>query len=141
MKNVFASALFALTATSVFAESPALSITDAYAFETTALAKSGAGYLTITNTGDAADRLMGVSADFPRVMLHTTEMSDGVTKMKHLMGVTVPAGETVMFEPGAMHVMFMGLAEPFAVGAEIPATLTFRDAGEIDVTFTVTERR
>jgi len=31
---------------------------------------TGAGYLAITNTGDVSDRLLAVTADFPRVELH-----------------------------------------------------------------------
>jgi copper(I)-binding protein len=36
-----------------------------YALETPATAFSGAGYMTITNTGGDPDRLLAVRADFP----------------------------------------------------------------------------
>ncbi|UXX82233.1 copper chaperone PCu(A)C [Roseovarius pelagicus] len=111
------------------------------AFETTKTAMSGGGYLTITNTGSTADRLIAVRADFPKVQLHTTEEKDGVARMIHLEAIDLPAGETVTLAPGGMHVMFMGLGgDPFEVGEAIPATLVFEKSGEIDVKFNVEER-
>lgn len=111
------------------------------AYETPVTAMSGGGYLTITNTGGQADRLIAVQADFPRVMLHTTEMKDDVARMMHIDGVDVPAGETVSLAPGGMHVMFMGLdGNPFEVGEQIPATLVFEQAGAIEIIFNVEER-
>lgn len=111
------------------------------AFNTAATAKSGGGYLTITNTGESADRLVGVRADFPKVELHTTEEKDGVARMMHVEGIDVPPGETVLLQPGGFHVMFMGLGgDPFEVGEKIPATLIFEKAGEVEVMFSIEER-
>ena len=111
-----------------------------FAFETPVTARTGAGYVMITNNGTTNDRLLAVEADFPRVMLHTTEVDGDVTRMVHLMAVDLPAGETVMFQPGAMHIMFMGLDAPFAIGDSFPATLVFENAGTIDVEFKVEAR-
>ncbi|MBW4710469.1 copper chaperone PCu(A)C [Roseobacter sp. YSTF-M11] len=111
------------------------------AFETAKTAKSGGGYLTITNTGTSDDRLIAVRADFPKVMLHTTEEKDGVARMMHVDGIDVPAGGTVALKPGGLHVMFMGLnGDPFEVGEEVPATLVFEKAGEVEVIFSIEER-
>jgi len=111
------------------------------AFETPKTAMSGGGYLTIINTGSTPDRLIEVRADFPKVQLHTTEEKDGVFKMMHVEAVEISPGETVKFAPGGLHVMFMGLnGDPFEVGEEIPATLVFEKAGEVEVVFDVEER-
>ena len=111
------------------------------AFETAATANSGAGYLTVTNNGDTDDRMVLIEADFPRVMLHETEVKDDVARMIHLDAIDIPAGDTVVFQPGGRHVMFMGLnGDPFEVGEEINAKLVFENAGEIDVVFTVEAR-
>lgn len=118
-----------------------LTINHATSFETPVTAKTGVGYLTITNAGTEADRLLGVKADFPRVMIHDTEEKDGVARMFHIDAIEIPAGETVTLEPGGMHVMFMGLdGDPLEVGEKIPATLIFESAGEIDVEFSVEAR-
>ncbi|WP_298922510.1 copper chaperone PCu(A)C [uncultured Roseobacter sp.] len=111
------------------------------AFETAKTAKTGGGYLLVTNNGDTADRLIEVRADFPKVMLHTTEETDGIARMMHVDAIDIPAGETVALEPGGFHVMFMGLnGDPFEVGEEVPATLVFENAGEVEVMFNIEER-
>ena len=118
-----------------------LTVDHPMAFETAATAKTGGGYLTITNTGAEPDRLMGVRADFPQVMIHQTEDKDGIATMSHVEAIDIPAGETVALEPGGYHVMFMGLdGDPFEVGESIPATLIFEKAGELEIVFTVQER-
>ncbi len=103
------------------------------------IGRSGAGYMHIVNTGPA-DALIAVEADFPRVMMHNTITTDGVASMRHQMQVNVPANVTVVFAPGGLHVMFMGLSDHLMIGDEIPATLTFRDAGKVDVVFKVEKR-
>lgn len=110
-------------------------------YETTPMARTGGGYLSITNTGTGTDRLIGVKADFPRVELHLSETKDGVATMRRVEGVDIPAGETVALKPGSYHVMFMGLdGDPFEVGEEIPAVLVFENAGELPVVFNVEKR-
>ncbi|MEL6118985.1 MAG: copper chaperone PCu(A)C [Pseudomonadota bacterium] len=115
-----------------------LSIDHPMSFETTA--KAGVGYMTITNQGSTADALVGVTADFPRVMIHQTVEEDGIAKMKHVDRIEIPAGETVKLLPGGFHVMFMGLEEPLKDGETIPATLIFEQAGEVEVVFNVEAR-
>lgn len=97
--------------------------------------------MTITNNGDDDDRLVSVDSDFPRTMVHKTEAVDGVMQMRHQHGgVVIPAGETVTFEPGGLHLMFMGLEKPLKDGEKNDVTLTFENAGNIDVTFNVEKR-
>ena len=118
-----------------------LMIMNPIAYETTATAMSGAGYMAVTNNGDMADRIIRAEADFPRVMLHESTIADGVATMTHLEGVEIPAGATVAFEPGGKHVMFMGLdGDPFEIGEEINVKLVFEKAGELDVVFKVKAR-
>ena len=115
-----------------------LHVAHPFARATAASAMAGAGYVTILNSGAADDALIGVEADFPRVMLHDSKTVDGVASMLALDAVTIPAGETVTFAPGGMHIMFMGLnGDPLEAGEEIPATLIFENAGRLDVVFKV----
>jgi copper(I)-binding protein len=113
------------------------------AFETAQTAQTAGGFMTITNTGDTADRLVAVEADFPRVEIHTTEMDGDVARMMHLEdGIVVPAGESIIMKPGGYHVMFMGLGgDPFEVDEEVPATLVFENAGRLEVVFNVEARK
>ncbi len=143
MKHLaLALALLALPASAHEVTTDSLVIDHPYALETVATAMSGAGYMTITNTGSAPDRLLEVRADFPRVTLHGTQAdAQGVTRMIPVEGIEIAPGETVTLAPGGMHVMFMGLdGDPFEEGERIPATLVFERAGEIEVEFWVEPR-
>lgn len=146
MKNLFVAATAALLSLSTASFAHEFKVGDLVidhpmAFSTAATAKSGGGFLQVTNTGDTADRLIAVKADFPRVELHTTEETDGIARMMHVEAIDIPAGETVTLKPGGFHVMFMGLnGDPFEVGEKIPATLVFEKSGEIEVMFDVEER-
>jgi copper(I)-binding protein len=100
---------------------------------------TAAGYLALVNTGTEADTLLGVAAGFAKsAMLHESSVdASGIARMTHREALTIGPGETVTLEPGALHVMFMGLSAPLAEGAMVPATLTFEHAGRVAVEFTV----
>ncbi len=141
MKPLKLAALAAFTLMASTAHADSVSIENARAFATAPTAMAGGGFLTITNTGDQDDTLIGIRADFPRVELHTTEFTDGVARMMHLDAIPVPAGETVSLEPGGLHVMFMGLrGNPLEEGETIPATLIFENAGKVEITFDIVKR-
>ena len=118
-----------------------LRIEHPYAVETPPTATAGAGYLSITNTGTAPDRLIAVRTAFPRSRIHAAEVdAQGVASMRPVDALDIPAGATVTLAPAGLHVMFMGLDRPFAADASIPATLVFERAGEIAVEFKVEPR-
>lgn len=119
----------------------ALTIEHPYATETTATARSGAGYMTIDNAGPDADVLVAIRADVPRVEVHATETdAQGVARMRPVGALEIPAGGSVTLAPRGLHVMFMGLPAPFVAGERIPATLVFEKAGEVAVEFAVEPR-
>src|SRR5450631_2125340 len=70
-------------------------------------ASVGGGYLKITNTGTAPDRLTGGSTDISsRFELHEMSMDDGVMKMRPVAGgIEIKPGQTVELKPGGYHVM------------------------------------
>lgn len=93
---------------------------------------NGAAYFVVTNSGSAADRLIAAASPIGTTEIHESMMSDdGTMAMRPVNGVDVPAGGSVAFEPGGLHIMFIGVAEPPAVGDTIPLTLTFENAGEL----------
>lgn len=133
----------AAAAATVTLATPALAeimIMDPYARASSPLAKAGAAFLVIHNTGDTDDQLVGVASDIAaRTELHThMENADGVMSMVHLEeGFTIPAGGMIHLMRGGKHVMFMGLTEGMTHGNSFDVTLIFRDAGEIVVTIPV----
>ena len=115
-----------------------LKISAAWARATPKGAKVGGGYLTISNTGDAPDRLVGAaSAVAKEVQVHEMSMADGVMKMRPVTGgLEIKPGATVTLKPGGYHVMFVGLAQPLKPGEHFKVTLEFAKAGKVDVDFT-----
>ena len=115
-----------------------LKISAAWARATPKGAKVGGGYLTIANTGDAPDRLVGgASAVAKEVQVHEMSMVDGVMKMRPVAGgLEIKPGATVTLKPGGYHVMFVGLMQPLAQGEHFKVTLEFAKAGKVDVDFT-----
>ena len=101
--------------------------------------KAGGGYLTVTNNGDAADRLTGVSSPAAgKVEIHNMEMVNDVMTMRPVEGgLEIPAGGSVELKPGGYHIMFMGVSEPFADGSTVPLTLQFERAGEVGLAMPV----
>lgn len=136
------SVIAAVSATLAFA-APAFAeilITDGYARSSGMMAKSGAAFMVIQNTGDTDDHLISATSDISkRTELHThIENDDGVMKMVHVEeGFVIPASGMVHLKRGGKHVMFMGLNQAMVHGGEITFTLVFRDAGEITVTVPV----
>lgn len=102
-------------------------------------AKIAGGYVTITNTGKAADRLVSAtSAIADHAEIHEMSMANGVMKMRPLPdGLTIKPGETVALKPGGYHMMFMGLKQPLKQGDTMKVTLVFEKAGKLDVSFIV----
>lgn len=102
-------------------------------------AQVGGGYLTVSNGGATADRL--VSASSPRagaVSIHESSMEGGVMRMRMAQdGLMVPAGGTLQLDPAGAHLMFEGVAQPFREGESVPVTLQFEQAGAVEATLQV----
>ncbi|MDX3928773.1 MAG: copper chaperone PCu(A)C [Shinella sp.] len=99
----------------------------------------GGGFMTIVNHGSTPDRLVAITSPVSGdVQLHEMAMENDVMKMRQLPdGIEIPAGGTVELKRGGLHVMFMGIKEPFKEGEKVKATLVFEKAGRIDVDFNV----
>lgn len=97
------------------------------------------GYMTITNGGKDADRLIG--GTFPsaaRLEVHEMSTEGGVMKMRQLAnGLEIKPGETVELKPGSLHVMFTGLKSQVETGAPVKGTLVFEKAGTVEVEYQV----
>lgn len=116
-----------------------LAISGAFVRATLPNAPVGGGYLTITNTGEEAERLVDAQSAFsPDVQIHEMAVVDDVMRMRQLPeGIEIGAGETVTLAPGGLHLMFMDLAEPFVEGETVPVTLNFEKAGDVEVELSV----
>ena len=97
-------------------------------------ASVGAVYLSITNGGTKPDRLLALSSPIAvKVEIHRSIMAQGVMQMREVEALDCPPGVTVKIEPGALHIMLLGLTQPLAAGSSFPLSLRFRDAGVLVV--------
>jgi periplasmic copper chaperone A len=117
----------------------AIHITQPWARATPKGASSGAGYLTVTNNGTAADRVTCAGSDAAaQCQIHTVSMENGVMKMRPVEGgLEIKPGETVILKPGGDHVMFVNLKHPLEQGNAVEATLQFEKAGTVKVGFPI----
>jgi periplasmic copper chaperone A len=117
----------------------AMHISQPWARATPKGATIGAGYMTITNTGTAPDKLSCVSDDASaQCLIHTMTMEDGVMKMRPAEGgLEIKPGESVTLKPGGDHMMFEQLKHPLEQGQSVKATLKFEHAGAVDVDYPV----
>jgi hypothetical protein len=110
-----------------------LELSDLWTRATPPGAPTAAGYLTVTNNGSKADRLIAAStplADIGR--MHQMAVTDGVMTMTPVEGIEIAPGETVTLAPGGFHIMFVGMKEPLTAGGVMPVTLTFEKASAIE---------
>lgn len=135
VKLISAAILAATLSTAAFAGDMAIKVTDSYARSAGANAPTGAAFITLMNTSDTDDRLIGVASPAAkRVELHTHLENDGIMKMVHVEeGFPVAAGEMIEMQRGGKHVMLMGLNDTLEQGAMVPVTLIFEKAGEVEV--------
>ena len=97
---------------------------------------SSAAFLSITNHGVMADRLLAVESSLARkTELHTMDVTNGVMKMRQIDGgIAIPAGKTIQLASGGLHVMLIGLKVPLNANKNYQVTLTFENAGKVNLT-------
>ncbi|MCL3880953.1 copper chaperone PCu(A)C [Marivita sp. GX14005] len=133
IKTILTGATALFFALPAFAE---IEVSDAYARSASPMAKTGAAFMILRNTGAEDDRLVDVSSDIAaKVELHThEENAEGVMRMIHVEeGFDLPAGGETVLQRGGKHVMMMGLNEPLDEGKTVSITLTFEKAGDMVV--------
>lgn len=98
----------------------------------------GGAYMQVTNGDDTSHALVAARSDIAEhVELHNHVMEDGMMKMRRMDSVPLPAGETVTFEPGGLHVMLIGLTAPLEAGGTFEIELQFEDDSRRSVTFDI----
>jgi periplasmic copper chaperone A len=102
-------------------------------------AQVAGGFMTLTNTGTAPDKLLsGASPVSGRIEVHEMSLDGGIMKMRELVqGLEIKPGETVELKPGSFHIMFMDLKEPIKGGSTVKGTLVFEKAGAVEIEYKV----
>lgn len=81
--------------------------------------------------GDEDDRLLGArSTVASEVQIHETSTDeDGTLGMSPVAGLELPAGGTLVLEPGSLHMMLIEV-ERLSPGDEVDVTLVWENGGE-----------
>lgn len=117
---------------------PALEVSGAQA--AVPLAGSSQLVFAVTNTGDGDDALVGVETDAAlAIELHETRIADQRATMVSLDEVPLPAGETVRFRPGSLHLMMIAPSDEVVLGATFDVTLLFDRSDPVTTTAEVRE--
>lgn len=90
-------------------------------------------YGTITNNGSEDVILVGGSTDVAGVVeVHEMSMIGGEMKMQEIEGgLVIPAGKSVVLEPGGNHLMLMMLESDVLAGEKIEVLFDFEGAQDI----------
>jgi len=100
-----------------------------------------AGYLTLTNGSDKAQKLVGASSPkAERIELHAhLKGADGMAQMRQVQQVEIPAKGTAVLAPGGLHLMVFGIKEPMKPGDSFPVELTFEGIRKVSFAMPVVE--
>ncbi|MGW8669917.1 copper chaperone PCu(A)C [Streptomyces niveus] len=115
-------------------DTPQLKVTGA--FMPQPVSDMASGFLTVTNSGGAADKLTSVTSDISdEVTIHETKDE----KMRQVKSFDIPAGGELSLARGGSHLMFMGLKTKPEQGARISVELHFEKTDPIKVDLPVKE--
>jgi copper(I)-binding protein len=107
-----------------------LSADEAWARASMGAGTTGAVFLVLHNDGAQAQRIVSSSTPVAEAAeLHTHSMNDGVMQMRQVEALEVPAGGSLMLQPGGDHVMLFGMKQLLQEGETFELTLT-SESGE-----------
>ena len=116
----------------------ALLIDGVYARATAPGQEVGAAYLSIENTGGSLDRLLSASSASARsVVLHSSQMDEGMARMHHETSLEIPAHGRIELKPDGLHLMLEDLKKPLREGEMLRMKLKFERSGEVEVVLPV----
>ena len=127
-RTLLSLALLALTACTP--ARPDIVVTDVWARAVAPGQTTGAAYMTITNNGAAADRLVSAKASLSQAgALHASRTANGIVSMAAVDGLEIPANGKVELAPGSTHLMIMDLQVPMTAGERFFVDLKFEKSG------------
>jgi len=117
---------------SVGADTATVTVENAWSRATPPGVPVGAGYMTIRNRGKDNDHLIAVSSPAAgAVQVHQSLMVNGEAQMREQKALLVPAGGSLVLEPGGYHLMLLDLKAPLVAGKRVPVTLQFEKSGAV----------
>ncbi len=141
MKRILILSLVIFTVISVGCLSPTesgnIEVDDVWGRSSPNAAQNGAIYMVISNNTNRDDQLVGAMTDAcAAVEVHEMDMDEnGVMVMGQVPGgiIDLPAGESVEFQVGGLHVMCIDKQLDFTAGETFPVTLEFANVEDMEV--------
>lgn len=109
-----------------------VSVTDAYVKAMEEGKDMTAIFGTIHNNSDQDINITNFRADIDAQKFELHEVADGVMRQKEG-GYVIPAGESLVLEPGKEHMMVMGVQQPVKAGDKVNLTLELGDGTSVEV--------
>lgn len=113
-----------------------LTITNVWARASIPSNPNSAAYLEITNNDSQREYIILSASTLiaNNVELHNSFVDEkGISRMTTIDRVVVPAGSTIEFKPGGMHVMLLDLKKPLRQGDTFDLTLNIEDGSPIKI--------
>lgn len=100
--------------------------------------KNTSAYFSISNQSQQDHYLVAADVDFAeKAELHAHIMQGDMMRMEQQEKVLIPAGETVIFKPGSLHIMIFGLHQSLHQDQTVTLTLITDDQQSVLVEATV----
>jgi len=95
-------------------------------------APTAAVYVSLRNTGNQADQLLGATTPVAGMtMIHSERLQGGLMRMQAESSLPIAPGATLAMHAGGMHVMLMDLKRPLLAGQRFPIVLRLEKAGAV----------
>jgi copper(I)-binding protein len=99
-----------------------------------------AGYAVLTNPCEDAIEVVAVAGeDFDGAMIHESFVENGVSKMRHLDALPLPAHGGAELAPGGRHLMLIGPKRELKQGDRVWLSFTLADGREVRADFVVSK--
>ena len=102
---------------------------------------NSAVYFVVSNPLDIEEKILSVSSDIAAaVEIHKSSMVDDVMKMEKQDFVLLPGGEDVLFQPGGLHIMLIGLEKDLNFDDTFKVIFILENEGEVVIDVIVKEQ-
>lgn len=132
VSRTVAVAALALTASLAVAQTPAVTVHDAWVREPMGGRNMTGAFAVVENPGGTAKAIVAASSDISdKVELHEMKNENGMMRMSPVKKVDVPAHGKAELKPGSFHVMLFDVKKKISDGEKISLTFTFDDGSKV----------
>ena len=118
-----------------------IEITNAYTYASKSHSDVAGVFMSIKNSSNKSVSLVSGSSKVDQSFeIHTINDENGVKSMSQIDKIEIKPQKLVELKPGGLHLMLIGLKNPFKVGQEIEITLNFDNTTPMTLKIPVKQR-